>query len=236
MKTMFEFLKKGEGKESFGVGPLVFALYGLIRWRRFRKLLRKLILRLEGGQIYSVTIRKIFSKYHNVQIGMYTHGSCFEEGNFDRYTTVGRYCSIAADVHVFNRNHPMDFKSTHAFFFNPLLKLTKKDLVEYTPLEIGNDVWIGYGVVILPNVTKIGDGAVIGAGCVVSKNIPPYAVMVGHPVRLVRYRFSKETIDQLLKEKWWEKEIREILPNIQEYQRPYGTEGNEFQADIKEQP
>ncbi len=223
-KTSFNFLRKGEGKEAFLLGPLLFRFYGLIRWRRFRCLLRKIVLKLEGGDLYSVTIRKIFAEFHHIQVGMYTHGSCFEKGNLDCYTTVGRYCSIAADVHVFNRNHPMNFKSTHAFFFNPILKYTKKDLVQYTPLEIGNDVWIGYGVIILPNVTKIGDGAVIGAGSVVNKNVPPFAVLVGHPAQVVRYRFSKETIERLLKEKWWGKDIREIQPHIEEYQRPYGEE------------
>lgn len=171
--------------------------------------------------VYSSTLRKILKDYHGVEIGMYTHGSCFVPGNYDRYTTVGRYCSIAADVRTFNRNHPMNFKSTHAFFFNPALKRTPEDLVKYTPLKIGNDVWIGHGVIILPNVTEIGDGAVIGAGSVVSKNIPPYAVAVGHPVRIVRYRFGPETIQSLLKEKWWEKSIEEVSKSFSEYLQPY---------------
>ncbi len=188
---------------------------------------------MEGGPLYSTTLRLIFRKYYQVEIGMYTHGSCFVPGNFDRYTKIGRYCSIAADVHVFNRNHPMDFKSMHAFFFNPALKFTDRDLVEYTPLEIGNDVWIGHGAIILPHVTTIGDGAVIGAGAVVCINVPPFAVVVGNPARVVRYRFPRETIEQLLKEKWWEKDIKDILPDIKEYQRPYGKEDGVFHYETK---
>jgi acetyltransferase-like isoleucine patch superfamily enzyme len=198
-------------------------LYKLYRIKngRLRNLIVRIISRIEHGQLYSKTMRKIFKDYHGVEIGMYTHGSCFVPGNFDRFTTVGRYCSIAANVKVFNRDHPMDFKSMHAFFFNSNLKYTKEDLVEYSPLVIGNDVWLGDGVKIMPQVTNIGDGAVIGAGAVVNKDVPPYAVVVGNPARVVRYRFSKEVIESLLESKWWEKDIEEILPDIKEYQQPY---------------
>ena len=114
----------------------------------------------------------------------------------DRHTTVGRYCSIATTVRVMNRNHPMNYKSMHAFFFNPKLKYCKDDNVEYIPLQIGNDVWIGHNAILMPHVKNIGDGAVIGAGTVVNKDIPPYAVVVGNPSRIVRYRFSKEKNDE----------------------------------------
>lgn len=113
---------------------------------------------------------------------MYTHG-CFAPYQIDRFTTIGRYCSIARTAKVINHNHRIDFKSSHAFFFNPKLKCCKNDLFEYTPLIIGNDVWIGEYAVILANVSEIGDGAVIGAGAIVSKNVPPYAVVVGNPAR-----------------------------------------------------
>lgn len=204
------------------LGELLYKLYKFDR-RSFRAVILRLIEKVERGSLYSQTLRRIFRDYHAVEIGMYTHGSCFVPGNFDRNTTIGRYCSIAADVQVFNRNHPMNFKSTHAFFFNPVLELTDQNLVEYQPLEIGNDVWIGHGTIILPNVTKICDGAVIGAGSIVSKNIPPYAVAVGHPIRIVRYRFSQEIIAHLLEEKWWTKSIQEVKENLEEYTRPYVT-------------
>lgn len=209
------------GCEAKFLDGVLFALYGIFKRRTVRKFILRIVLRIEGGEFYSVTIRRIFARYRQVEIGMYTHGACFVPGSFDRFTTVGRYCSIAADVKVFNRNHPMDFKSMHAFFFNPSQKYTKADMVEYTPLEIGNDVWLGDGVKIMPQVNRIGDGAVIGAGSVVHKDVPPYAVVVGHPARVVRYRFPKEIIEYLLASKWWEKDIEEILPDIEEYQQPY---------------
>ena len=73
----------------------------------------------------------------------------------------------------------------------------------------------------LPHVTNIGDGAVIGAGAVVNKNVPPYAVVVGNPARVVRYRFSQKIIEELLASRWWEKSIEEIKPYIHEFQIPY---------------
>ena len=91
-------------------------------------------------------------------------------------------------------------QSTHAFFFNPYFKYCTEDNLESIPLTVGNDVWIGHNAIIMPNVKSIGDGAVIAAGSVVNKDIPAYAVVVGNPARIVRYRFSKEKIEELLYE------------------------------------
>ena len=84
-------------------------------------------------------------------------------------------------------------------------------------IVIGNDVWIGYEAVILAGVT-IGDGAVIGARAVVTKDIPPYTIVGGVPAKPIRKRFSQETIDLLLKIKWWnwpEERIRQHIAEIQ---------------------
>ena len=84
-------------------------------------------------------------------------------------------------------------------------------------IVIGNDVWIGYEAVILAGVT-IGDGAVIGARAVVTKDIPPYTIVSGVPAKPIRKRFSQETIDLLLKIKWWnwpEERIRQHITEIQ---------------------
>ncbi|WP_308462078.1 CatB-related O-acetyltransferase [Mesorhizobium sp. INR15] len=77
------------------------------------------------------------------------------------------------------------------------------DLSSKGPIRIGNDVWIGRRAIILSGVT-IGDGAVIGAGAVVSKDVPPYAVVVGNPAALVRYRFNSGQIASLLEIRWWD--------------------------------
>lgn len=202
------------------IKKILYILYGINIWR-IQSLILKIITRIENGQKYSTTLRAIFKHYYGVEIGLYTDSGCFTPGMFDRYTTVGRYCSIARGVRVINRNHPTHFKSTHSFFYNPTLKLTSEDKISYIPISIGNDVWIGHNAIILPNTRIIGDGAVIGAGAVVNKNVPPYAIVVGNPARVVLYRFSKNVIDELLASKWWEKSIEEISKNIQEFQRPY---------------
>ena len=196
---------------------MLFNLYGLVK-SRLRKLIVKLLLRVEGGQFYSKTVRDIYSHYHGVEVGMYTQGAFSASCSLDRHTRIGRYCSISANVAVMNRNHPMEFKSTHAFFFNPALGVCKEDLVAYTPLEIGNDVRIGYGAIIQPHVRKIGDGAVIGPGAVVNKDVPPFAVVVGNPSRIVGYRFAKEIAEELSASKWWAKSIDELKPNRKEFQ------------------
>jgi len=192
---------------------------------RLRDVILRRVTALEGGEMFSQTARRIFKEYFGVEIGLYTHGGCFVPGQFDRHTTVGRYCSIARDVLVFNRDHPTAFKSTHAFFFNPRLGFCKDERVQYTPLLIGHDVWIGAGAKILPSVREIGTGAVIGAQSVVTRNVPPYGVVIGFPARLVRFRFSGEVIEQLLASRWWEQDIEEIVPCIDEFTGPYESQG-----------
>jgi acetyltransferase-like isoleucine patch superfamily enzyme len=152
-----------------------------------------------------------------IEIGLYSRG--FIPINADKFTKIGRYCSISRRCTIMNRNHPISFKSMHGFFFNRGLKYVKEDKVEFIPLEIGNDVWIGANSTILPRVRSIGTGAVIGAGTVVTKDVPPYAIVVGNPGKIIKYRFAPRTIEKLLASKWWEKSIQEL--NLEEFTRPY---------------
>jgi virginiamycin A acetyltransferase len=175
--------------------------------------------RLEGDAYASETIRVIFKKYWDVEIGMYTHGGCFTPWAVDPNTSIGRYCSIAEGVRIVNGNHPIGLKSTHALFHNPMFGLCDDWIGgPLNATEICNDVWIGSNAVILPEVNRIGNGAVIGAGAVVNKDVPDYAVVLGNPARVVKYRFSEETIAQLMAEKWWEKDIDELRHQLPEYQ------------------
>ena len=199
---------------------ILYKLYA-VKSRIIKHRVLTFIRKIEGEDAYSLTLRKIFKDYHKVDVGMYTWGGCFHPGQIDKHTTIGRYSSIARTAWVMNRNHPINHKSSCALFFNPACGLTKKDNIEYIPLTIGNDVWIGHNACIMPHVRNIGDGAIVAAGAIVNKDVPPYAIVVGNPARVVRYRFSEKVIAELLSSKWWEKTIEEILPNIQEYQRPY---------------
>lgn len=139
--------------------------------------------------------------------------------NHDRLI-IGKFCSIACGAKfLFNSaNHSMKSLSTYPFpiFFDEwgLDKMqvatawdNKGDIV------IGNDVWIGYEAVILAGVT-IGDGAVIGARAVVTKDVPPYTVVGGVPAKEIKKRFSQQTMDELLRLKWWDWDEDRIARNI----------------------
>jgi acetyltransferase-like isoleucine patch superfamily enzyme len=189
-----------------------------------RRLIQKYVTDSEGGQNYSTSLREIYRRYYGVEIGLYTMGGCFVPYAFGRNTVIGRYTSVAMTAFAATDNHPMHHKSMHGFFFNPELGLVDRDS-EFIPLEIGNDVWLGHNSIIMPEVATIGDGAVVAAGAVVNKNVPPYAVVVGNPARVVRYRFDPETIGNLLAERWWEKDISELREHLSDFTEAHGAAG-----------
>ncbi len=207
-------------KSVLGAGALTARLVRLYSVNRLRGLVLWLIRRLEGPELTSPTMRVIFSRYFGVQIGMYSHGAFFDPYAVDEQTTIGRYCSMAKGARVVNHNHPVGFKSTSGLFFNPHFGLCDRSLVQFNPLVVGNDVWIGTNAVILPEVDRIGDGAIIGAGAVVSRDVPPYAVVLGNPARIVKYRFGEATIARLLEERWWEHDVDGLVPSLDEFQQP----------------
>jgi acetyltransferase-like isoleucine patch superfamily enzyme len=198
---------------------LLFKLYG-IKSKRFRNLILQYVEKLEGGQAFSKTLRRIFSNYHNIEIGMYSYGGCFDPQRIGAYTKIGRYCSFAEGVYIFNANHPIKSKSTHPFFFNPIFGYVGEEKIPRSRLVIGNDVWVGQNAIILPNVKKIGDGAVIGAGAIVSKEVPDFAVVLGNPAKVIKYRFSKETIVKIQASQWWDKDVEELEEDINEFLCP----------------
>jgi len=217
-----------EGREARWLGPLLFRWYGATRSDFIRAKIRSLALKLEGDEYYSLTIRKIYSKYHHRAVGLYSAGASLLPDAFPSGppgVTIGRYTSLTSSMKAFNANHPTDWKSTHAFFYNPALGFAKQDLLSRTKLTIGNDVWIGHNAILLPSVTTIGDGAVIAAGSVVFQNVPPYAVVGGFPARLIRYRFSPDVIEKLLASKWWEKSIQELAREFGDFQKPWEKAG-----------
>jgi acetyltransferase-like isoleucine patch superfamily enzyme len=187
---------------------LLSALYRLNN-RYLRRLIREMLHRNLAAQIYSTTLRDVYSKYRNVRIGMYSYG-CFRS-HLPPGTEVGRYTSVARNLQIIDASHPIAHKSSHPFFFNPDLGYVTDDFTKRTKkLIIGNDVYIGQDVTILPAVTSIGDGAVIAAGSVVVKDVPPFAVVGGNPAKLIKFRFSTETIQRIASSRWWEKAIEEL--------------------------
>ncbi len=203
---------------------LLYCSYA-IKIRFFRNLIINAVVKLEGGEEFSLTLRRIFVDYHDIHIGLYTYGGCFSPNCIPRGTVIGRYCSIAQNLRVLNGNHPVENLSTHPFFFNSYYKYLSADTIRRTKLVIGNDVWIGFNVIILPSAKVIGDGAVIGAGSVVTKDVPPFSVVAGNPAKLIRNRFSSETAGTILRSPWWNKSIEENIEKIEMFLKP--VEGSE---------
>lgn len=132
-----------------------------------------------------------------VEVGKGTYGKLNVHYYFNKseHLKIGNYCSIADNVHFFTGgNHDYCNLSTYPFK-NILTKNVVKEALTKGKIEIGDDVWIGYGVIVLSGV-KIGRGSVIGAGSVVSKDIPPYSIFVGNKV--IKKRFSDEIIAKLM--------------------------------------
>ncbi len=199
---------------------LFFRLYGL-KSRSLQRFILKLLSVTEGGQFYSKTLRRIYSHYHDINIGMYSYGGCFNYDLIGRFTEIGRYCSFAEGVCVFNANHPLEFKSMHPFFYNPALGVVKNETITRSKIVIGNDVWVGRNAMILPAVRRIGDGAVIGAGAIVTEDVPDYAIVAGNPAKIIKYRFSEVERLKLKESRWWEKSIDELKGKLCEFIKNY---------------
>jgi virginiamycin A acetyltransferase len=123
--------------------------------------------------------------------------------------SIGAFCSIAEGVMITDKNHPTQLVTTHPILFSREYGFVESErLAALTEgknrrVEIGNDVWIGTKAIILPSV-RIGDGAIVAAGAVVTKDVPDYAIVGGVPARIIRYRFDEATIAKLKATKWWE--------------------------------
>lgn len=154
---------------------------------------------------------------NHASIGNYTY---IGRNSLIQNTNIGNYCSIAHEVICGLGRHPLDLFSTSPIFYrrnNPLyLQIVNKDIEfdEYLPINIGNDVWIGARAIIMDGV-NIGNGAVIAAGAVVTKDVPPYAIVGGVPAKIIKYRSEQDFVDKQLKE-WWNYDPKLVLLKIKE--------------------
>lgn len=124
---------------------------------------------------------------------------------------IGRYCSIGDRVTLGPTQHPHSWLTTSPVTYKALFDVagaSKPVAVhdEMRPLTIGNDVWIGSNSAVMGGVT-IGDGAIIGYGSVVTKNVPPYAIVGGSPAKLIRMRFDPHTVSALIDFRWWQYDL-----------------------------
>ena len=198
---------------------LLYKLY-VFKMSWLRTIILRIVVKYEGGEMRSPTLRRIFQDYHHIEIGLYSYGGCFDAHRIGAFTKIGRYCSFAEGVCLFRRNHPIKFKSTHPYFFNTSFGYVQKEIIPMRELVVGNDVWVGQNALILPSVGKIDDGAVIGAGAVVTKDVPDFAIVAGNPARVLKYRFSMPTMDKIRKSAWWDSSIDELKKNLDEFVQP----------------
>jgi len=123
------------------------------------------------------------------------------------HADVGKFCSIAGNVKLGMATHTLDKLSTSPIFTESH-NATKQQwtvvstINPYNRVSVGNDVWIGTEALVMGGVT-IGDGAVVGAGAIVTKDVPPFAVVAGVPAKVIKYRFSEDQIHELINIAWW---------------------------------
>lgn len=139
------------------------------------------------------------------------------------YANIGKFCSIAGGGAIGMGAHTLNNLSTSPIFTAKhngvgISWTDQQPTDEFREINIGNDVWIGARAMVMGGIT-IGDGAVVGAGAIVTKDIPPYAIVGGVPARIIRYRFSEDIIAKLLELKWWDMPDEVLKEHISLFQK-----------------
>jgi acetyltransferase-like isoleucine patch superfamily enzyme len=149
--------------------------------------------------------RKLRGEISPISVGRHTYGhqeAAIFKPSAGAPLKVGSFCSIGDGVtFLCDANHSLDAATT--FPIHRLLKNERHEHARKRGIAVGNDVWIGFSATILPGVT-IADGAIIGTGSIVTRDVPPYAIVAGNPATLIRFRFSQNVINDLLRIKWWD--------------------------------
>lgn len=145
------------------------------------------------------------------EVGFATY---FNQNDVVKNALIGKFCCISWNVTIYgeskhNFNAPSMYTSYHWNYVFGKKTENNNEVDIKGKTTIGNDVWIGNGAIVINGVT-VGDGSIIGAGAVVTKDVPPYCVVAGVPARVIRKRFDDETIERLLRIKWWNWPLEEI--------------------------
>lgn len=194
-------------------------LFKIIRHKSLRKKIITAIARNDGGFMYSKKVREIYERLYKIKIGYGTYGGCFNVNHIPENTEFGNYCSIAKNVLIFRANHPLNEFTLHPLLYNPVAGYVESYALKKPKLVIGDDVWIGENTIILPNVHKIGMGAVLGAGSVITKDVEEFTVVAGNPAKFIKRRFPDEVVTEIKKTKWWSLSKEELTPKIVELRK-----------------
>ncbi len=180
------------------------------------KLIQKVVFRLFRIFTGRRSIYGKLGRYNRFTKGVFIEESAIIGNNnyFGPYTMINNaiiknYCSIGPGVKIGQGDHSKDYITTYQKISAKLINHS----LNTSPAIIGNDVWCGANVVIMQGVT-IGDGAIIGANAVVTRDIPDYAIAVGIPAKVTRYRFSPEIIRIIKNSKWFDNDIIEAEKTI----------------------
>lgn len=176
------------------------------------RMLVRLATRCEGGVVNSRSFRRELLARDGVILGAWSHGPSLALGALPANTIIGRYSSIGPNIVVANENHPMSGLTTSGIFYDPGCRVVSERALPDRPLlALGHDVWIGGNVCILPGCHRIGHGAVIGAGAVVTHDVPAFAVVVGNPAKVLRMRMPPELAARWIASRWWRLSPRELV-------------------------
>jgi len=175
----------------------------------------KLATRLEGGEFRSRTLRRLLHE-NGVVAEAYSYGAFHEPLRSPPGLRIGRYASIARLVR-WGHNHPSRRAALSPVFYLPEFGVVREMMLAPSNLEISADAWIGEMVVITTGCRRIGIGAIIGAGSVVTHDIPDFAIAYGAPARVHRYRFEEPIREALLQSRWWELSPRVLTQWTQQF-------------------
>jgi lipopolysaccharide transport system ATP-binding protein len=188
---------------------------------------------IDNKTLQRIPLYNIFSNFINIRYSRKLLNNVVELGDYSinrgtiiaasekHKVQIGKFCSIANGVSIIlSSAHRADWISTYPFVHleSSFIQVHLKDNIKRNNLSskgniiIGNDVWIGQNAIIMSGI-NIGDGAVIGAGSVVTKNVENYEVVAGNPAKHIKYRFKESEVNALKKIKWWNWPIDKIMDN-----------------------
>lgn len=193
--------------ENTGIAPAY--LHGIMRLNAGARIIKSTI----RGPLF---LNKNSQVGPDVDVGKY---SGMNESCFIARATMGAFCAIGARTAINPFNHPSDWLSINEFQYHPNSFDWVDEYNDFVRLErtpdmfkhvaVGNDVWTGHNVNVMAGVS-VGDGAIIAAGSVVTKDVPPYAIVAGVPATIKRFRFPERTVERLLRLKWWDLELSQL--------------------------